>query len=132
MKETIILHHILNASPDELYRAWLDSKTHTQMTGGEAICSTLEGESHSAWDEYISGKNITLIPNKEIIQTWRTTEFSETDEDSIVKIRFQEVSGGTELTLHHSNIPEGQLQYTSGWKEHYFEPMTDYFNKKAN
>ena len=132
MKETIILHHIFNTSPTELYNAWLDSETHSEMTGGEAICSMSEGESFSTWDEYITGKNITLTPNKEIIQTWRTSEFSYEDEDSILKIRLQETTDGTELTIHHSNIPEGQLQYTNGWKEHYFEPMTAYFNKKSN
>jgi activator of HSP90 ATPase len=133
MKETIILHHQINASQEEVYNAWLNSETHTLMTGGEAVCSNMEGEEFSAWDGYITGTNIMLKPFSEIIQNWRTSEFSDEDEDSLLKIRFNKIDRGTEITLHHSNIPESQLQYINGWKEHYFEPMTKYFNnKKAN
>ncbi len=133
MKETIILHQHFNASPEDIYNAWLDSKEHTAMTGGEAECSDKAEGVFTTWDGYISGRNIKLVPNMEIVQNWRTSEFLEDDEDSVLKIRLSKVKNGTEMTLHHSNIPEGQLQYETGWKEHYFEPMTEYFdNKKAN
>jgi hypothetical protein len=46
-----------------------------------------------------------------------------------VEILFEETStGGTKLTIHHSNIPEGQPDYEDGWKKHYFTPMAQFFN----
>lgn len=67
-------------------------------------------------------------PFSEIQQSWRTSEFSDDDEDSNLIIQFNEHPDGTELVLTHTNIPEGQTQYLSGWEDHYFEPMTEYFN----
>ncbi|MFK7786971.1 MAG: SRPBCC domain-containing protein [Crocinitomicaceae bacterium] len=128
MKEKIELSIVIHADPETLYKAWLSSEGHSAMTGGDAECSETEGAPYSAWDGYITGTNTKLIPFSEIQQHWRTTEFSDDDEDSHLIIRFNEHQEGTELTLIHTNIPEGQTQYESGWKNHYFEPMTQYFN----
>ena len=98
------------------------------MTGGKASCDSIEGGDFSAWDGYISGINKKLVPNSLIMQSWRTTEFGENDEDSLIEIQFNKVENGTELVLIHSNIPEGQPDYESGWKDHYFSPMSDYFS----
>lgn len=71
-----------------------------------------------------------LISNQEIVQSWRTSEFTDNDEDSKLIIRFKEIESGTALTLIHSNIPEGQTQYKQGWIDHYFIPMKQYFENK--
>lgn len=34
-----IVSDVIPASPDEIYAAWLDSETHTDMTGGAATAS---------------------------------------------------------------------------------------------
>jgi activator of HSP90 ATPase len=128
MKEKVELSTIINATPETLYSAWLSSEGHTAMTGGEAECSMNEGDSYSAWDGYITGTNNKLTPFSKIEQAWRTSEFTDNDEDSNLVIQFKEHEQGTELTLIHTNIPEGQTQYENGWEEHYFEPMHQYFN----
>jgi activator of HSP90 ATPase len=99
------------------------------MTKAPAKCSNEIGGNFTAWDGYIEGKNIDLKPNKEIIQRWRTSEFNKNDEDSKLIIRLKEIENGTELTLTHNNIPEGQTQYKKGWVGHYIEPMENYFDK---
>lgn len=124
---TFELKKIFKVKPEEIYNAWLDSKLHSEMTGGEANCSKKEGDVFSAWDGYIFGKNKKLTLNKEIIQSWRTTEFNDSDKDSELIIKLKAVSEGTELTLIHNKIPEGQSNYEKGWEEHYFEPMDLYF-----
>lgn len=116
--------------PSVIYHAWLDSDLHMKMTGGEASCSNQIGSSFSAWDGYILGKNLELIENEKIVQSWRTSEFSSKDEDSIITIYIRKTPNGTELTLHHKNIPKGQMtQYKKGWVEHYFTPMKEFFEK---
>lgn len=114
-------------SAEQLYQAWLDSEQHTAMTGGAAVCTEEQGREFSAWDEYISGKNLRLVPFKEILQSWRTTQFSEEDPDSEVLLTFRDTPKGCEMLLHHSNIPEGQPDYEQGWENHYFTPMQAYF-----
>lgn len=127
--EAFEIKEIFNVPPSQLYRAWLDSDLHAKMTGGGASCSNEEGGSFSVWDGYITGTNVELIKNKKIVQHWRTSEFSKTDEDSVLILKIKEVSDGTELTLIHKNIPQGQTQYEKGWVDHYFTPMKAYFSK---
>lgn len=115
-------------SSSTIYNAWLDSEEHSKMTGGEAVCTDTVGGLFTAWDGYISGRNHSLTPNKEIKQSWRTSEFKESDEDSDLIIRLTDNDEGCELTLIHSNIPEGQSDYKTGWVNHYFEPMKEYFD----
>ncbi|MCH2235212.1 MAG: SRPBCC domain-containing protein [Crocinitomicaceae bacterium] len=99
------------------------------MTGRDAEGKAEVGASFSAWDSYIWGENKALEPHSKIVQTWRTSEFTEEDEDSILEIHFKEVENGTELTIKHTNIPEGQSQYQKGWDDHYIIPMREHFNK---
>jgi activator of HSP90 ATPase len=97
------------------------------MTGGEAEINSKVGSPFIAWDGYITGTNIELKSNQKIVQNWRTSEFNKNDESSILTITLKEVENGTELTLNHKNIPEGQTQYKNGWVENYFQPMKNYF-----
>ena len=118
------------ATPKEIYGAWLSSKGHAAMTGSPARISAKPGGKFSAWDSYISGKNLKLAPNRRIVQAWRTTEFNAADPDSQIDVSLEEAPGGARLTLRHTNIPAGQSDYKSGWKECYFDRMKEYFRNK--
>ena len=120
----------LPVSPESIYKGWLDSSTHSRMTGGEAIISPKIMAEFSAWDEYITGKNLVLEPGKRIVQSWRTVEFSESDPDSRLEILLAAEGDGTKITLIHTNLPEDGMQYKQGWIDNYFEPMKTYFNEK--
>ena len=119
------------ASARDIYNAWLDSLAHSEMTGGQANISSEPGGAFSAWDGYISGRNLELVPGERIVQAWRTTKFAEDHEDSIVTITLEDRDDGALLTLSHSNVPETHLGYEQGgWDTHYFEPMIAYFTGK--
>jgi len=122
------LKAVIKATAKEIYTAWLDSEGHSKMTGGEASTSDKPGDSFTAWDGYIEGKNLILQRYKRIVQSWRTSEFEEGEEDSQIEILLSEAEGQTELTLIHTKVPEGGDNYIQGWKEHYFQPMQSYFS----
>lgn len=129
MPYTYTLTSILPASAQEIYDAWLDSLAHSAMTGGEATTSDEIGAEVSAWDGYISGRNLELVPGERIVQSWRTTEFTDEHGDSIVTVTLEDADDGTVLTLVHSNVPDEQRSYEeSGWESKYFEPMKVYFD----
>jgi len=128
MSDSFEISTILPASPKRIYEAWLNSDEHSAMTGGAAAVDPSIGGRHSAWDNYITGTTIELEPYRRIVQSWRTTEFPPDQPDSRLEIVLEEVDGGTQLTLKHSGIPEGQGPgYKSGWGENYFDPMREYF-----
>jgi hypothetical protein len=98
------------------------------MTGGKATQSDRVGDMVSAWDDYITGQNVELVPGQRIVQTWRTTQFTDEHPDSTITVTLATIPGGTRLTLEHANVPDDQTGYEQdGWREHYFEPMQRYF-----
>ncbi len=122
----------LPASPEAIYEAWLDSAAHSAMTGAEATASKEVGAEFSAWDGYIVGKNLELVPGQRIVQSWRTSEFGDEDPDSTITVTLTPIEAGARLTLSHSNVPDGQTSYEKvGWRDYYFEPMKAYFAQKA-
>ena len=111
----------INATPKDIYTAWLSSEGHSQMTGGAAVISDKIGDDFTAWDGYIEGKNLELEPHKRIVQSWRTSEFEANEKDSRLEILLHEKDGKTELTLIHTEVPENGAQYIEGWENHYFQ-----------
>ncbi len=132
MKKTFILTTTIPASPKKVYKAWLNSKAHSAMTGGSpAIINNEVDQPFAAHNAYLWGKNLELVPNKKIVQTWRTTGFKPTDEDSQIEVTLEKHPDGTLLTLTHIKVPEQEAHVEQGWVTHYFEPMDVYFKNKS-
>jgi hypothetical protein len=127
------LKTVIPASAGEIYDAWLDSVAHFKMTGGKAQMSDKIGAEVSAWDGYITGRNLELMPHQWIVQSWRTTDFTDDHADSVITVMLEDDDEGTLLTLIHSNVPDSLTSYEQGgWQDNYFEPMTEYFSKRAD
>lgn len=124
---------IIAATPQEVYDAFADVASHAAFTGAPATGSTSVGETMTAWDGYITAKTITLVPGQRIVQEWTTSEWPDDAEPSILDLTFIPHTEGTELTMKHSNIPSSQApSYETGWPEHYWEPMQQYFAERAS
>ena len=118
-----------DATAKQIYKAWLSSEEHTNMTGKIANVSDKNGDNFTTWGGYIQGKNIKLEPFNRILQSWRTSQFKKHEEDSKIEIRLNETNGKTEFTLIHSNVPDSGEHYIKGWDKSYFQPMKIYFSK---
>lgn len=128
MKKTLRLTDRFPVARTVLFMDWLDSEKHGAFTGSTARIDPVEGGDFSAWDGYIGGKTVTIIPHERIIQTWRTADFPEGSPDSVIELTFEESAGFTVLTIVHRNIPEGQEDdYREGWSDFYFTPMHEYY-----
>ncbi|MBN4084778.1 SRPBCC domain-containing protein [Flavobacteriaceae bacterium AH-315-B10] len=117
----------IKATAKQIYKSWLSTQGHTKMTGGVAFVSDKVGDTFTVWDGYIKGKKLVLKPHNRIVQSWRTSQFEEGEQDSQIEITLNETDSETELTLMHSNVPESGEHYIKGWDEHYFQPMKTYF-----
>ena len=127
MSVSFEVSELIPATPDDIYEAWLSSERHSKMTGGAAKVSNSLGGEFVAWDGYIQGKNLELISATRIVQTWRTTEFEDSDEESLLEIVLASEGEGTLVTIRHSNLPDHGMQYKQGWIDAYFVPMKAYF-----
>ena len=61
------------STPTELYELFMDSAKHAAATGAPARISRKVGGKWSAFGGMILGKNLALIPNRMIVQSWRSS-----------------------------------------------------------
>jgi activator of HSP90 ATPase len=80
----------------------------------------------------ILGKNLALVPNRMIVQAWRSSQWKAADPDSILVVQFEKSAGGTgTVTLAHIGVPQYDHKgVTQGWKNYYWKPWKDYFKTR--
>ena len=132
MPSTIRLHRVLRATPERVYRAFLDpdamvkwlppngftGKVHridAQVGGSYKMSFTnfTTGKSHSFGGEYLE-----LVPNERICHTDRFDDPSLTDVLKVT-IQFKQVSCGTEISITQEGVPDiipAEACYL-GWQE---------------
>ena len=132
MKTTTIQQTVVipTATPEEVYDALLDSKTHTALTGSSAKISAKIGGAFTAWDGYISGKNLELERGRRIVQEWVTTGWPKNASPSRVTINLRPIKQGTEISLLQENVPaKDATACDQGWHDYYWKPMVRFFQK---
>ena len=128
MAFSFTLTDVVPATPQQVYDAWLESRGHSKMTGSKAKAAGAEGALFSAWGGYIKGRNLTPEPGRRIVQSGVRRSSPARTRTLQIEVLPDTVDGGTRLTLHHTNVPDGHAGYQNGgWQEHYFEPMKRYF-----
>ncbi len=116
-------------SPHAVYEALMDSKQHAAFSGGEARISREVGGEISAYDGYISGKNLELVPDRKIVQSWRAVDWPE-GHYSTVTFLLAPVEDGTRLDFTHTDVPDGtEAEFEQGWIDNYWEPMKKLLEK---
>jgi activator of HSP90 ATPase len=121
-----------NATPAKLYELFADSAKHTAATGMPAKISLKVGGKWTAFGKMLLGKNLVLIPNRMIVQTWRSSEWKNSDPDSILVVTFEKAAGGAaKVDLVHVGVPEYDHEgVTKGWIKYYWEPWKAYLSAK--
>ena len=120
---------VFKASPHDVYETLMDSQKHAALTDGKASISRDVGGEIMAYDDYIAGKNIELIPDQKIVQDWRAVDWPE-GWFSRITFELASVPEGTRLDFTHQNLPEGtEEEFTQGWIDNYWEPMKKYLEE---
>jgi activator of HSP90 ATPase len=116
-------------SSHRIFEALMDSRKHTRFTGAKARISRKVAGKFTAYDGYIEGVNLNLIPNKRIVQSWRGSDWPE-GHYSRATFSLKKVKNGTRLTFTQSGVP---VQYyhdiSQGWRDYYWKPMKEMLEK---
>jgi activator of HSP90 ATPase len=129
MSRTIQQSEVFKASPHVVYEALMDSATHAAFSGSAASISREVGGEFSAYNGFITGKNLELIPDRKIVQAWRAVDWPE-GYFSTVTFLFIPIPEGTQLDFIHTGLPEGEEPaFEEGWIDNYWEPMKEYLEK---
>jgi activator of HSP90 ATPase len=116
-------------SPQALYELYLDSKKHSRSTGAPAKISGKVGGKFVAFGRKLEGKNLFLVPGKQIVQLWRASHWKKEDW-SILVLNFSRVAGGAQIDLVHIGVPSyDQKGVRQGWPKYYWRPWKKFLSK---
>ena len=119
-------------APADLYELFMDSAKHSAATGMPARVSRKVGGKWSAFGGMILGKTLALVPNRMIVQSWRSAAWKKGDPDSILVVRFEKTKNGAVAHLAHVGVPPYDHRgVTKGWKVYYWEPWKKYFAARS-
>lgn len=113
------------ASPHEMFELLMDAKKHAAFTGGEAAISRKVGGKFTTFDGWAEGKNLELVLDKKIVQTWRNSDWPE-GHYSTITFELRKTKDGTRLTFTQTDLPSQFAKaIAQGWKDYYWEPMRE-------
>jgi activator of HSP90 ATPase len=119
----------LQASPQRIYDALLDSKQFAEFSGEAAQIGREEGSAFSMFGGVIVGRNIELVPGQRIVQAWRPT-YWEPGIYSLVRFKLKARDAQATLVLDHTGFPEGDFASLNyGWGLKYWDPLKKFLAK---
>ena len=130
MTKTIRQTAVIAGTPRQVYAALIESKKHTAFTGVSAKIVPKVGGAFSCFDGYITGTTLHLVPNKLIVQAWRSRGWPAAT-FSIVTFALAKAAGGkTKLSFSQLGVPASDVKEKSaGWRSYYWKRLNAYFGK---
>ncbi len=118
-----------SASPEQVYELIMDEKKHAGFTSDSAKVSREVGGKFSVWGGYATGKNLEIVPNKKIVQTWRASDWP-AEVESKVTFKFSKKDNGCELKFTQTGVPSKFYKdIEQGWVDNYWNLMKAYLQK---
>jgi activator of HSP90 ATPase len=79
---------------------------------------------------HIRGKFLLLVPGRLIVQTWRGSNWTTSEGDSVLILGLHRARRGSRLEMVHANVPDAHARsITKGWRTYYWNPWRAYFKK---
>jgi uncharacterized protein YndB with AHSA1/START domain len=127
MPRTVTLAVDLPASAAKLYRMYLDPKQHAAFTGAPVQIAARPGAAFVAFGGALSGTILQIVPNRLIVQSWRSTHFTKHDLDSTLVLSFCSQRRGARIELTHVNVADSDFAgVAEGWSKYYWVPWRAY------
>ena len=130
-KKSIEQEIVIKSTPHEIYEVFMDEKKHSKLTESKAKVSREIGGNFSIFEGSLSGKNIELIQDKKIVQTWRGDgENWPKGYYSTITLILEPSDKGTLIKFSQVDIPEASYESVKeGWDTYYWEPLKNMLEK---
>jgi activator of HSP90 ATPase len=130
MPRTVTLAVELPAAPARLYRMYLDAKSHAAFTGAPVKIAPRPAAAFEAFGGALTGTILQLVPNRLIVQSWRSRNFAKSDMDSTLVLSFWPAKHGARIELTHVNVSDIDFAGVSdGWFKYYWVPWREYLTR---
>lgn len=128
IKQTVMLK---NVDPREVYEMLMDSKKHAKFTVAGAKIGRKVGDKISAYDGWIQGENMEVIPDKKIVQKWRGDDWP-SGHYSIATFDLVRDGSDTILTFTQTGVPSEQYDaINDGWVTEYWDKMKEFLERNS-
>jgi activator of HSP90 ATPase len=129
MSKAITQTVTFKTTPHAIYEALMDEKKHAAFTGGVAKISRKAGGKFSIYGGDIEGKNLELVTDQKIVQSWRYSDWAE-GHYSTATFALEPTEKGTRLTFSQTDVPDDKYEeIKQGWKDYYWGPMKEMLEK---
>ena len=123
--KTIRQQFTIRATPEEVFLALTNPLAIELWSGYPAVMEAKAGTEFSLFEGDISGRNIKIEPNRQLVQEW---DFGEGREPSVVTINLSGEGQKTRVELEHIHVPdEAYEEFVVGWRKYYWNAISDYF-----
>jgi uncharacterized protein YndB with AHSA1/START domain len=129
MPKTIRQTATFKASPRAVYQALMDSRRHAAFSGMPAKIDPRVGGRFKTYGSYLEGVTIELVPNKMIVQFWRSRNWPPYHY-STVTFGLSPIPGGTRLRFTQRGVPSNDYRAKrSGWISQYWKKMKAFLER---
>ena len=123
MRNIIFQTVVLPASAETLFEMYLDPNSHQAITGAPVAIGNERGAPFEAFNGSLTGTTLEVVKPTLIVQSWRSTEFKDTDPDSTLILSFTPEGNKGRIDLIHLDVPDQDLDgVTQGWDQYYWAP----------
>jgi activator of HSP90 ATPase len=130
MRTVISQSVVLPAPAEDLFEMYIDSEKHAAITGAPVTIGVVPGSPFQAFNGALTGAILQIIPQRLVVQSWRSVKFNEGDPDSTLILTFApEATDGRNgrIDLIHLDVPAHDYQgVVEGWETHYWRPWRGY------
>ena len=113
----------LPAKAAQIFDTFLDANAHGTVVGSKVSITRREGDRWKAFDGMLPGRNLRIVPERLIVQSWRSSGWKKDDDDSILVLAFSDTPEGGRIELTHVNVPTHDHRgVTEGWEKYYWRP----------
>ena len=88
MRTIISQSVVLPAPAESLFAMYTDPAKHAAITGAPVAISVEPGSPFQAFNGALTGATLQIIPQRLVIQSWRSTKFKDGDPDSTLILAF--------------------------------------------
>jgi activator of HSP90 ATPase len=123
MGKTIRQTVTFKADPHEVYEILMDQKKHAKLVDSDARISRKVGGKFVIYGGDVEGKNLELVQDQKIVQTWRYNDWPE-GHYSTATFVFTPVEKGTRMNFTQTDVSDDKYEeIKQGWIDYYWTPL---------
>ncbi len=119
-----------SARPERLWAMYVSADEHAACTGFPVTIAPRAGAEFRAFNGAIWGSMLDVVPNRLVVQRWRSKNFPPEALDSTLVLSFWPEGTGGRIELVHANVAEEDFPGVSeGWAKFYWNPWRAYLER---